>query len=427
MSITFSGLASGVDTASIVESIIEIERAPIDALEEKQEYLETKLDTYTEFNDLVQTLALSVMGLNSSNDLASFEVSNNGSSNYSITTTSITTPGTYSVEVVSLAERQKDVSSEGFSDADETMLSGELQIGDETISYSEVTLTELAEMIDEGGYGLSASVINDGTDEGYRLLLTADSAGEEISITGTGDITIDTTSNGHTVDGSLAHAVVDGIDYYSSSNSLTSAIHGTTITLLQESESASSVTIASNSEETIAEKLEEIVAAFNTLNEYAETVYESDPTLGISLKNLQRGLKNYLTSSELVNLGISTEWETGELTFDSDVLAEAYDTDPDAVVTALLGDDETNGIMTRLDDYLTEQLDSSTGFLATKESSIDAQLSRLDDSITAMETRLEKRQETLEAQFTAMETLISSLNSQADYLESFFDGYNSSS
>jgi flagellar hook-associated protein 2 len=81
--------------------------------------------------------------------------------------------------------------------------------------------------------------------------------------------------------------------------------------------------------------------------------------------------------------------------------------------------------MTRLDDYMTEQLSSTSGFLVTKKETIDDAISRLDDSIALMETRLEKRQETLEAQFTAMETLISSLNSMQEYLEGFFEDYNS--
>jgi flagellar hook-associated protein 2 len=42
-----------------------------------------------------------------------------------------------------------------------------------------------------------------------------------------------------------------------------------------------------------------------------------------------------------------------------------------------------------------------------------------------MTTRLEKRRATLESQFAAMETLVSSLNSQGDYLTSFFESYNS--
>jgi len=42
MSVTFSGLASGIDTASIIESLIEIESAPITTMENTQTYLETQ-------------------------------------------------------------------------------------------------------------------------------------------------------------------------------------------------------------------------------------------------------------------------------------------------------------------------------------------------------------------------------------------------
>ncbi|MBU0961685.1 MAG: hypothetical protein KKD01_09670 [Proteobacteria bacterium] len=42
MSVTFSGLASGVDTASILDFIMEIECTPITSMENKQEYLESK-------------------------------------------------------------------------------------------------------------------------------------------------------------------------------------------------------------------------------------------------------------------------------------------------------------------------------------------------------------------------------------------------
>jgi flagellar hook-associated protein 2 len=427
MSVSFSGLASGIDTASIVESIIEAESAPITTMEDKQDYLQTKLDTYSEFNDLLETLSFSILGLNSQDDLASFDVTNNGSEYFSVSTTSVTTTGSYSVEVVSLAQRQKDVSSEGFADTEETTLSGELQIGDQTISYEDVTLSDLVSMIEDGEYGVSASIINDGTDSGYRLLLTADTAGEEISIVGTGDITIDTSTDGHTVEGSLAHAIIDGIDYYSSSNSITSAIHGATITLMQESDSgADNVTITADTENTIATQLQEIIDGYNAINEFIDTLYDSDPTLANSMKSVQRGLKTYLTSSGLVNLGVSTDYDTGELSLDTDMLADAYEADPDGVIATLLGDDDSTGIMTRLDEYMSDQVDSSSGFYATKEETINDQIDRLDETIEAMQTRLDKRQEMLEAQFTAMETLISSLNSQADYLDNFFSDYSSS-
>ncbi len=428
MSVTFTGLASGVDTKSIVESIIEVESAQKTALEDKQDYLETKLDTYTEFNTLLDSFYASVLGLNSKNDLNSFEATNNGSDSFSVSTNSLAVEGTYSVEIVSLAQKQKDVSANAITDADTTTLTGELQIGDETLSYEEVTLDDLVTLINDGDYGIIASMIDDGTESGYRLMLTADTAGTELKITGTGDITMDTATDGHTVEGTKAHLVVDGIDYYSTSNTVTNAIKGATLTLLAESDNgADNVVIESNAETVAATQLEEMVAAYNAINTSVKTIAASDATLASSLKSVQRSLKNYLTNSTLVSLGVTSDWQTGELSFDSDTFSTAYAEDPDAVQVALLGDDNSEGIMNRMDDYLTGQLSSTNGFLATKKTTIDKQVARLDDSIATMETRLEKRQAVLEAQFTAMETLVSSLNSQGDYLTSFFEDYSSSS
>jgi flagellar hook-associated protein 2 len=428
MSVTFSGLASGIDTASIVESLIELESAPITVAEDKIEYLETKLESHTELNTLLEEFSAAVMSLNDKNDLARFTVNNNGSDFFSISTTSIADEGSYSVEVIGLAQQQKDISPEGFSDIEETMLTGELQIGSETLSYDNVTLSGLVSLIEEGDYGVSATIVNVGTDNGYRLILTAANAGEEIDITGTGSITLDTATDGHTVEGTKAHAIIDGVDYYSDTNTISSAIHGATITLSGESDSgADLVSLTSGAEDVITTQLEEIVSVYNEIKNYIDTISATDPTLARSMKTVQSGIKNYLSSNAMVNLGIEMDWTSGELSFDGDMFSEAYEEDSDAVIQTLFGSDDSTGVMTRLDDYLEEELDSTTGFLARKTSSTEEQISRLDDSITAMQTRLDKRQAMLEAQFTAMETLISSLNSQGDYLTSFFEDYNSSS
>lgn len=428
MSVTFSGLASGIDTASIVESIIELERTPITTMEDTQTYLETKLDTYTEFNTLLDSFYASVTGLNNENDLNSFEVTNNGSEYFTVSTTSLADVGTYSVEIVSLAQQQKDVSSNYVADTDTTSLSGSLQIGEETLDYDGVTLSDLVDQINDGDYGVTASLINDGTESGYRLMLTADTAGEEFAITGTGSIELDTATDGHTVEATKAHLVVDGIDYYSASNTVTTAINGATITLLAESEDgADNVKLESDAESVISTQVQELVDAYNAVNTYIKTISASDSSLGSTMKMVQRNLRSYLTDSTFLSLGVASDYETGELTFDTEVFSEAYDEDADAIKIALVGDDDNEGIMSRLDDYLTDQLDSTSGFLVTKETTIEKQISDLDDRISSLEIRLEKRQEMLEAQFSAMETLISSLNSQGDYLTSFFEDYNSSS
>lgn len=424
--VSFSGLASSIDTDSIVESLIEVESAPKALLEDKIEYLETKQSTYEEFNGLLDTFYSAVLGLNNKNDLKSFTVSNSGSDSFSLTTTSLANEGSYSIEVISLAQQQKDISTNYVSDTGTTTLSGTLQIADETVNYDEVTLDELATQINEGEYGVTASLVNDGSGSGYRLLLTADTSGETIEIVGTGDITMDTTSDGHTVEGTKAEVVIDGVTYYSSSNTLNSAIKGATLTLNDTSDGdTSKVTIESDAEDIISTQLQEMVAAYNDINEYIDTIYESDSSLANTMKSVQRGLKNYLSSDALINVGIETDWDSGELTFDTDAFSEAYAEDSEGMVTTLFGDDDNEGIMTRFDDYMTDLMDSNKGFLATKTDQIDEETSRLEDSIAAMELRLEKRQEILEAQFAAMEELLSSLNSTSDYITSFFESYGS--
>jgi len=425
--ITFSGLASGVDTASVVSSIIKAESAPITTMENKETYLKTELETYQEFNTLLESFASSLDKLNNASDLKSYTASNNGSDYFSITTNSLATEGTHSVKVSSLAQQQKDVSSDAIADTSTTTLTGELKIGDNTLSYDSTTLSDLVDKINAGDYGMTASAINDGTGAGYRLMLTADTAGTAVAITGTGSITLDTATNGHTVTGTKAHVVVDGVDYYGTSNTMTNAIKGASLNLLGESTAANNVTIKSDAETVIATQLQELVTAYNAINTSVKTITASDAALGRSMKSVQNGLKDYLTSKSLVSLGISSDWQTGALSFDSSTCSTAYTAGSDAVKVALVGDDTNTGIMTRLNTYLTDQLDSSSGFLVTKKSSINKETARLDDSIAAFKTRMEKRQTTLETQFTAMETMVSSLNSQSTYLTNFFKTYNTSS
>jgi flagellar hook-associated protein 2 len=426
--VSFSGLASGIDTDSIIESLIEVESAPKALLEDKVEYLETKQETYENFNELLDGFYNAVLGLNSENDVKSFAISNAGSDYFSLSTTSLASEGSSSVEVISLAQQQKDISTNYVEDTETTTLSGELQIGEESFSYEGITLDDLASQINGGEYGVTASLVNDGSGNGYRLMLTAETAGEEIDIVATGDILLDTTSDGHTVAGTRAEVQIDGVTYYSSSNTFTAAIKGTTLTLLEVSNGKSSkVSIASDADTVIATQFQEMVDAYNAINEFVETIRESDPTLANTMKSVQRNLKSSLTSNDLINLGIETDWETGELTFDTDVFNAAYEEDAEGIVTSLFGDEDSDGIMTRLDEYMTDLMSSSEGFLATKEEKIDEEISRLEDSITAMEARLEKRQELLEAQFAAMEELISSLNSTGDYITNFFESYNASS
>jgi len=432
--VTFSGLASGVDTASIVSSIIQADSQPITDMQNQETLLKSQLSTYQQFNTLLNSFEASVTALNSPDELKSFQVANNGSNYFSVSTNSLANPGNYSVKVVSLAQQQKDVSNlsmdtstTGIPDTNTTNLTGTLTIGGQALNYSGVTLNGLTDLINNGNYGISASMVDEGNGDGYRLMMTANTASDTgIDIIGTGSISLDTTKNGHTVSGTRADVNVDGVDYYSTSNTVTNALKGTTITLLGENTSTSNVSITSGAEGVISTQLQNIVDNYNAINTAIQTISTSDPSTANAMQNIQYSLKNFLTSQNLVNLGISSDWQTGIVSFDSTKLSAAYTADPSAVSNSLFGDN-SNGIMNEMDNYLNGQLDSTNGFLATKTSSINDQTSRLDTNIANFQTRMTAKQAQLTAQFTAMETLVSSLKSQGNYLTSFFNSYNNTS
>lgn len=429
MSISFGGLASGIDTQAIIDATMEVERIPLQGLEDEKSYLQSKKSTYSSYDSYLNQTFNALEALSSEEELTAYTTQNGGSDYFSVDTDSLATQGTYQIEVISLAQQQKDVSQNGVADIHDESLSGQLIIGDHTLDYADLSLNALSEHINEGDYGVSASIINDGTENGYRLLLTAETSGTEIGIVGSGDVRYDTTTLGHTQDGQQAHIRMDGIDIYSETNTLTEAIKGVTLDLLATSPDAETSYLKIETDTNAIEKgLQSFISAYNSMLNYIDTTTEQDPSVGRQMYTVERQLQSLMTRStgsgsysSLAMIGLETDSKTGVLSLDTSVLGDALEDDYGAVSTLLAGDGSTSGVMTAMYDYMDSQVADETGFLAVRETSIDSQIESLDSSIERMESRLEKREETLEAQYAALELTMSSLNAQADYLTSYFE------
>lgn len=424
-SITFSGLASGLDTDSIIESLMEIEREPVDSLEADVEYFDSETEAFSNISTTLAALQDAVEAMDTVKELSAYSATSSDQSLLSATAETIASAGTYHIEVLSLAETQKDVSAEGFSDTDTEILSGSLTIGGTTIDYSDVTLSELVDLISDSDVGLQATMINDGTESGYRLVLSGDEAGVETVVLGTGSITIDTATDGHTYDSAQAHIVVDNIDIYSNSNTLTSAITGVTLDLIDaESGETLTVTVASDTSQ-ITATVDTFVSAYNSVIDLLADEGGNGWGNDSSLTSIQRKMQNFLTTqvsgsdsfTSLVQLGFKTDYETGQLSVDSSVFNEALNSDPEGVLGLFAGDSETDGIADLFGDYLDVQTDSVDGVYARRKTTNDANITRIENRVEIMEMRLEKREDYLRAQYTALETLISEMNAQTSYLD----------
>lgn len=179
MSITFGGLATGLDTNAIVEQLMALERTPINRLQADKTWFQNRQTAYAAFDSKLKGFLSSIEKLGSNDDLRQKTVTAANDDFFSVSAGVAALPGTsYQVEVVSLAQVQKMV-TQGYVDKNAATFGfGELTLnvgGNEpitiTIDGTNNSLEGVMAAINAADAGVSAAIINDGTDSPYRLVL----------------------------------------------------------------------------------------------------------------------------------------------------------------------------------------------------------------------------------------------------------------
>ena len=439
MAIQFSGLATGLDTESIISQLMELERAPITRMEGDKTWLSSKLAGYKEFNTSLNSFLGSVSNISDRDQYyqktataASTEFFTASAEDDAIVGTS------YLVEVVSLAQVQKSVTDGYASKTDENFGTGQIgiTIGGDThyidIESGDNSLEGIMQAINEADIGIRASVINDGTENPYRLTFTGESVGQSFTIDTSalvgGTETIDPVSESQSA--TQAHVRVDGIDIYSDNNTITDGIPGVSLSLNQAEEGTTTLVSVKENNDAIRNNINAFISGYNevvsfvsgqsTLGDTDAGILGGDTGLSAIKRHLQDMLTTFMDTGgsiqALSQLGLETQ-KDGTLTLNSTVLNSAIENDLDSVVTLLAGEEDGDGgLGQKFEDYLSGLTDSIDGLYAGRQKSINDSIARIDAQIEKMEERLEKREETLLAQFNAMEQLVSTMNSQSSFL-----------
>ncbi len=440
MAITFGGLATGLDTNSIVDGLMQVERSPLIRLESDKVWLNSRLSAFKEFDTALNSFYDSAKTL-ANQDAYSKKISTLSTSDYlSVATSDSALANTsYDVEVISLAQVQKTHVDNSFSSETDLIFNpGTIEITVDgtahsiTISATDASLEGVTNAINEANIGVTAGILDDGSlIDPFRLTLTGSKVSETFTIDATGIAgteSIGTTTNYQ--DAGPASIEVDGIAITSNSNTITDAIQGLVLNLV-DSEVGKTTTISTQTDtSTVSTNINAFVTGYNEVVSFVtkQSTF-GDSQGGIlsgdsGLNSVKRRLQNLLTTmtsnegsfKALSQLGLETQSD-GTLALDSDTLNSAVSEDLDGIISLLAGDENGNGgIATQFEDYLDGLTDSTQGLYAGREQSITQNLNRIDDSIVLMEMRLEKREEILRSQFNSMELLISTLNSQGDYL-----------
>ena len=433
MVISFGGLATGLDTNAIVNAIMEAERQPLVRMEKEKDYLSSRLEAFSQFETKLDALSSSIGEMNDADKLGSY-TTRSGSEDYfslSVASSSLASKGNYQLEVVNLAQVEKDVSRGGYSDSNaDIFTSGTVRINGINISIAaNSSLNDIRDAINQADRdsdtGVSASTIFDGTD--YRMVLTGNDADNNFSVSTTGlrapgeqRLRFDPTQAAQ-----QAEVILDGITITSNSNRIENAIPGISIDLLKENVTGESTTLTVESDFTeITAKMEAFATAYNDIktfiSEQQDSSWASDP----GFRTVTRNLRNLLITNvggsgnfnHLVDIGFKSDSKTGNLSVDTSKLGEALSSDYDSVESLLIGDALNTGILNQFNTYLDSWTDTFNGLYASKKQSHDSAVRSLDQSIERMELRLEKREQTLLAQFSAMEELVNSMNATSSYL-----------
>ena len=177
--ISFSGLGSGLDTDSIIEQLVAVERRPIELIQNRQIRLEQQKGVVQEINTKLLSLKGTVDKLNSNDLFSIVNASSNDGDRVRVDATNEAAAGTFSIEVLNLAQA-RSLSSRSFSSLSEDLdLNGDLVINGKGIEISSTDdLIDIQDAINTANVGVSAQILT--VDSGdNRLILSAKEVGKE--------------------------------------------------------------------------------------------------------------------------------------------------------------------------------------------------------------------------------------------------------
>lgn len=381
--LNFTGLATGIDTEKVIAGLTKLNQSRIDALTAQKTTITTKQATFTALSAKLFDLQFKTNALarsaGSAFDGRKAAVSDTNALTAAAGTAAV--PGNYTLTVNSLAQGAQ-IASEGFADPNAVIKQGTLtlQVGSGeaktvTVGPQNATLQGLADAVNAAGGDVRASIINDGSANPYRLLLTSAKTGTANAIAVTNNLT---TGTGASIDPSnkVLQAASDAsvtigsgtgaLTVNSATNQVNKLIPGVSLNLLKADTTKPITLTVSNDNEAVVKATQEFVDSYNAVRDFISEQTKFDPETKAAgalignrdLAELTNELSAALNASvpgldaganRLSSVGIAFN-EKGKLTFDSGKLTAALNgtggTTPAALkkLFALSGSSDAPGV-----------------------------------------------------------------------------------
>lgn len=413
--IQMSGLASGLDTQSIIAQLMAVESQPRIQITDKQLKVQARHDALADIRAQLTALKNAATALKSEATWADTQTVTSSDPTYATARrTAGAASGGYQLQVTSLARADQHTYAYTPPGADTTL----------TVNGTSIALTANATVDD------AVAAINGSDTAGVyavnvqgKLVLSSKTTGASSAFTATGGPLAEDVSAARP--GADAQYSIDGVAKTSASNVVSDAIAGVELTLKAQTTGAGvTVTVGDPGpdQDAVVSRVKDFIAAYNkTIDNIRSRTTEKVVANPANALDKQKGvlfgdsgLNDVLDSlrstvGSLTSLGISTgaasatvnqDSVAGKLVLDESAFRTALAASPNTVKTQLATFDTT--IEGSLDPYT-----QAGGIMDSRVSSTDTQLRDLADSLTNFDARMTAKQDLLQKQFTALESVLS--------------------
>ena len=378
------GVGSGLNVTGIISQLMAVQNQPVDLLQNQEASTQTLVSNFGQLQSALSTFQTAMQGLTSASNYQSVTASVANSSLASVTASSGASAGTYSLQVNQLAQAQTLVTAGQATSTGAigvgtisfnfgtisggTATSGKYGTGTiftnsgsaaktVTIDSSNNSITGIAAAINAANIGVTASIVNDGSNTPYRLSLTSNNTGaaNSMQISVSGDAALsnmlsqDPSGTQNLTETSAAQNAqfnLNGIAITSSTNTASNVISGVSLNLLATSTTPTTLSVSQNNAGA-TNAVNSFVSAYNTIastiqqaTAYDSSTNQAGPLQGqTSVLSIMSQMQQVLNQpipgapsaySNLAQIGVSFQ-KDGTLSVDNTQLQAALTANPAAV------------------------------------------------------------------------------------------------
>ena len=429
--INFNGLATGLDTGSMIEQLVAIERSRATVYTNRINDLTRQGTIVDDLTARLNTLRDRARALDTAAELKVSKVVTSDDAHVSVAVAGAAV-GSHQLRVGALARAQTVSSNPFLSSSAGAAGAGSVAITTRGVAVNVAwtaadSLSAIAQRVNDANAGITASVLFDGT--AYRLVATSKATGTAAASTFVdgGDGLGWGAPGAIKVPAADAAFTLNGIAMTRGSNLVDDALPGMTFTLKAVHAAAAPDTTVDvvADRDALRDKVKGLVDAYNSAAgvldgqlRYDGKAKGRDTLFGDStLRQLQSSLTRLVTDRHngvtMSELGASID-RTGRMAFDATKFDKAMIANPAAVESLLVG----GTLATKLSALAEQHVRAGDGVLTTKGDTFDAQIKNYRKDVTRIEDAATRLGERLRLQFSALEKAVSSMKTQSQQLTS---------